>query len=222
MLKYKCIVLDHDDTIVDSTASVHYPAFIEALKVLRPGQENSITLEEYFKENFHGGFIPMCEELYGFTEADFDVEVEIWKSYVMEHVPKTFDGIKELLWKYKEAGGIITVVSHSFDFNIIRDYEANGLPKPDMIFGWECEPWQRKPATYGPEQIAKKYNLKPTDMVMIDDLKPGFDMAKAFGMDFIGAGWCESAPEIYEFMQRECQTYLRTVRDLEKYLFYDN
>ena len=29
-MKYKCLVLDHDDTVVDSTASIHYPAFLEA------------------------------------------------------------------------------------------------------------------------------------------------------------------------------------------------
>ena len=25
-MRYKCLVLDHDDTVVDSTASIHYPA----------------------------------------------------------------------------------------------------------------------------------------------------------------------------------------------------
>ena len=29
MLKYRCLVLDHDDTTVDSTATVHYPCFVE-------------------------------------------------------------------------------------------------------------------------------------------------------------------------------------------------
>jgi len=220
MLRYRCIVLDHDDTVVDSTAEIHYPAFIEALKVLRPGQEDSISLENYFRENFSGGFIPMCENLYGFTKDDFDVELDIWKNYVKTRVPDVYPGIRDILWRFKEAGGIITVVSHSFDFNIKRDYEANRLPAPDMIFGWECEEGQRKPSTYGPEQIAKQYNLLPSDMVMVDDLKPGFDMAKKFGMDFLGAGWCKSAPEIVDYMEENCSVYLRDPGELSQHLFF--
>ena len=34
-MRYQCLVLDHDDTVVDSTASVHYPAFMETLRRLR-------------------------------------------------------------------------------------------------------------------------------------------------------------------------------------------
>ncbi|HHX07698.1 MAG TPA: hydrolase, partial [Erysipelothrix sp.] len=31
LLKYKALVLDHDDTVVASTQSVHYPAFVKAI-----------------------------------------------------------------------------------------------------------------------------------------------------------------------------------------------
>ena len=50
-MKYKCLVLDHDDTIVNSTATIHYPAFIESLKILRP--HLTLTLEEYFYYNLN-------------------------------------------------------------------------------------------------------------------------------------------------------------------------
>ena len=36
-LQYKCLVLDHDDTVMNSTALVHHPSFLVALKELRPG-----------------------------------------------------------------------------------------------------------------------------------------------------------------------------------------
>ena len=32
MTRYKCLVLDHDDTAVMSTQAVHYPSFVEVLK----------------------------------------------------------------------------------------------------------------------------------------------------------------------------------------------
>ena len=36
-LKYKCLVLDHDDTVMDSTRLIHHPAFLVFLKEVRPG-----------------------------------------------------------------------------------------------------------------------------------------------------------------------------------------
>ena len=33
-LRYKCLVLDHDDTVVNSTATVHYPCFVEYMENL--------------------------------------------------------------------------------------------------------------------------------------------------------------------------------------------
>ena len=35
-MRYKCLVLDHDDTVVNSTATIHYPCFCEFLKEVRP------------------------------------------------------------------------------------------------------------------------------------------------------------------------------------------
>ena len=28
-MKYKCLVFDHDDTVVNSTATIHHPCFVE-------------------------------------------------------------------------------------------------------------------------------------------------------------------------------------------------
>ena len=86
-MRYKCLVLDHDDTVVDSTASIHYPAFLEALKILRPGVQQ-ITLEEYFKENFDPGFIEMCQRRYQLTDAELDVDAgeNMWRIIFQRHI----------------------------------------------------------------------------------------------------------------------------------------
>ena len=31
-MRYKCLVLDHDDTVVNSTATIHFPSFVDYLK----------------------------------------------------------------------------------------------------------------------------------------------------------------------------------------------
>ena len=37
MLKYPCLVLDHDDTVVQSEATINYPFFCYILNRFRPG-----------------------------------------------------------------------------------------------------------------------------------------------------------------------------------------
>lgn len=216
-MKYKCLILDHDDTVVNSTATIHHPAFLEALKIMRPGV--TISLEDYFRENFHPGFMEYCTEKLHMTEAEMEQEVGLWKNYVENHVPKAYDGIREIIERQKAEGGIVCVISHSYDFNIRRDYEVNQLLQPDMVFGWECPPKHRKPSTYGLEQIAGKYGLKPEEMVVVDDLKPGYDMARAFGCTFVGAGWSNDVLEIREFMKKNSDVYFTRVEELADFLF---
>ncbi len=216
-MRYRCLILDHDDTVVNSTATIHYPAFLEALKLLRPGV--TISLDDYFRENFDPGFIPYCVGKLGMTDEELERELECWKEYVSKHTAKAYDGMREIIGRQRAEGGIVCVVSHSYDFNIRRDYASNDLPMPDMIFGWEYPPEQRKPGTYALEVISRKYRLKPQEMAMVDDSKPGYDMAKAYGVPFVGAGWAADIPEIRAFMRKNSDVYFTSVEELAEFLF---
>ena len=209
-MRYRCLILDHDDTVVNSTATIHYPAFLEALKLLRPGV--TISLDDYFRENFDPGFIPYCVGKLGMTDEELERELECWKEYVSKHTAKAYDGMREIIGRQRAEGGIVCVVSHSYDFNIRRDYASNDLPMPDMIE-------QRKPGTYALEVISRKYRLKPQEMVMVDDSKPGYDMAKAYGVPFVGAGWATDIPEIRDFMRKNSDVYFTSVEELAEFLF---
>lgn len=118
-MRYQCLVLDHDDTVVDSTASVHYPAFMETLRRLRPGKWESLTLEEYFLYNFEPGFAEFCRDILGFTAEEDAEQGRAWEHYVAGHVPKAYPGMKEFLWRCREAGIRLCVVSHSLKENIL-------------------------------------------------------------------------------------------------------
>ncbi|MBR6406114.1 MAG: HAD-IA family hydrolase [Lachnospiraceae bacterium] len=215
-MRYKCLIFDHDDTVVDSTATIHWPCFVEYLEKYFPGKE--CTLEDYFVKNFHPGFIEMCKEDYGLTDEDLDLEVQYWQDYVKNHIPTVYPGIREIMERQKREGGLITVISHSFDFNIFRDYEANRLPKPDAVYGWEIPAERRKPKPWAVFEIMKRYDLAPSDVLMIDDLKPGFDMAKAAGIEFAAAGWAYDVPEIEAFMRQNSGLYFKTVQELSDFL----
>ena len=216
-MKYKCLVLDHDDTIVNSTETVNFPSFLNVLKKLRP--EFSLTLDEFLHYNFDPGFSSFCRDILHFTEEEMQYQTEQWLKYVMLHTPPMFEGISEILWRFHKAGGIICVVSHSMTENILRDYQVNHLPTPEMIYGWDLPPEQRKPSIWAIEQILERFNLKPQDLVMIDDLKPGKMMAENAGIDFIGAGWSHAIPEISFYMKTECRYYCTSVSELEQFIF---
>ena len=65
-----------------------------------------------------------------------------------------------------------------------------------------------------PAFVQTLQKLRPEQLVVIDDLKPGKDMADRAGVDFIAAGWTHTVPHIIETMQRICPHYCRTVAEL--------
>lgn len=216
-LKYKCLVLDHDDTVVNSTATVHYPCFVEYAKRYMPHMQ--ISLEEFFLYNFDPGVLRFYTEICGMSPEEMEVEKAFWQDYVKRHIPEPFPGVAEILAEQKRRGGLITVVSHSFAENILRDYRAWSLPEPDAIYGWEYAPEQRKPNPWPLEQIMRKFGLLPEEMLVVDDLKPGYDMAKAAAVPFAAAGWAYSVEQIEAFLRSNCPRYFATVEELRKFLF---
>lgn len=213
-MRYKCLVLDHDDTVVNSTATIHYPCFIEYLKIKYPHLAGNYTLEDYFVKNFHPGVeaLFLCE--IGMSEDEFREEERYWSEYVKNHVPKAYEGIKEILSEFTSQGGIIAVSSHSYSKYIVRDYISNKLPMPDVIYGWDTPKEKRKPSPVTVLEVMEKYNLEPKDVLVVDDLKPGYDMARSAGVDFAAAGWAYNVREIEEFMRCNCDFYLKSVSEL--------
>lgn len=217
MLNYRCLVLDHDDTVVRSEETVNYPSFLEALKVLRPGR--TITREEFTRWCFSPGFSALCSDYIGLTPEEIDVQYDMWRSYVATHIPPPYDGLRPILTRWKQEGGLLCVSSHSARENILRDYRLHFGLEPDQIFDWDLGEDRRKPSPYALQEIMRLYDLRPDELLMVDDLKPGYDMAHACGMPFACAGWSHDDPEIRAFLRRFSDFYLETVQALESLLF---
>ncbi|MBO4885710.1 MAG: HAD family hydrolase [Clostridia bacterium] len=216
-MKYPCLVVDHDDTVVNSTATVHYPCFVQYTKEFFPHYR--CTLEEYFIKNFDPGIVALFRDEVGMTDEQMKHEQVYWNAYVQNHIPRAYEGMRETLLEQKQRGGLLCVVSHSLTENILRDYRENGLPEPDMVFGWESPPEERKPNPYPLLRIMQTYGLRADELLMLDDLKPGWDMARACGVPFAAAGWANDLIEIESFMRRHCDYYFKTVEELRDFLF---
>ena len=112
----------------------------------------------------------------------------------------------------------LCVVSHSLSGNIRRDYRENGLPEPDLIFGWDAPPEQRKPNAYPLREIMRQLALPPSALLMVDDLRHGYTMAKSCGVAFAAAGWAYALAPIETFMRAHCDVYLPSVAALAQYV----
>ena len=214
-MKYKCLVLDHDDTVVDSTATIHYPSFVAYLEEKMPERLGDYNLEIFFKKNFDPGVIALFRDELGMSDEEMEHEEKYWIEFVEKRIPHAYEGMAEIIADFRRQGGIIAVVSHSFQRYIERDYKHNSLPMPDIIYGWDIPKENRKPSPWCILDLAEKYGIEPSEILVVDDLKPGYDMARAAGAHFAAAGWANDIPEIEDFMRENCDYYLKTVADLK-------
>ena len=115
---------------------------------------------------------------------------------------------------------MIFVVSHSSQETIQRDYLTHFQILPDAIYGWDFPEHQRKPSTYPLEHIMATYGFTKDQMLVVDDLKPGWQMAQDAGVPIAFAAWSkQSVPQIAEEMQMLCDFTFYSPEKLEEFLF---
>lgn len=218
-LRYKCLVLDHDDTTVRSTPDIHYPQWQETLECMRP--QVKMSIEEFMLYNFNLGFYTMIDKVLHFTPEERKLQDKMWRAYTDTHRAGFYDGMSEIIREYKACGGIVCVCTHNAAKNILLDYqnEYGEEIKPDMIFDYDMCKERIKPDPFALEEIMRIYNLRPEEILMVDDMKPGYDMAKKVGVPFAAAGWSHIVPEIRSFMQKNCDMYFMTPGELEREIF---
>ena len=218
MLKYRCLVLDHDDTVVQTEKTQGYPYFCEVLEKFRPGE--TISFHDYVLDCHELGFAEMCRKRWNFTEAEQKEEYLGWKSYVMTHIPDVFDGIGDVIRRQKEAGGLVCVVSHSSRENITRDYQHHFGVLPDAIYGWDLPSEQRKPNPYPLLDIMEKFGLEASDILVVDDMKLAWKMAAAVNVPIAFAAWGKlEFPGLSQEMNGLCDYSFRSPAELGKFLF---
>lgn len=218
MLKYPCLVLDHDDTVVQTEKTIGYPYFCYILDQFRPGETISFT--DYVHDCHNYGFAEMCRRRWQFTEEEQKAEYSGWMDYVLTHIPEVFPGIADVIRRQQEAGGLVCVVSHSSVQNITRDYRYHLGIHPDAIYGWDYPEHLRKPNPFPLEDIMRRFSLTPQDILVVDDMKLAWMMAHPLGVDIAFAGWGKlEFPELSEEMRSICDYSFNSAQELAKFLF---
>ena len=94
-MRYKCLIFDHDDTAVNSSVNVHYPSFVEFMKIHRPSLD--IPIEDFMRYNFNPGVLPFFREICGLSDSELKEEEAFWVDYTAKHVSEAFPGIREIM-----------------------------------------------------------------------------------------------------------------------------
>jgi len=220
-MNYRCLIIDHDDTTVDSTPSVHHKAHLEQMRRLGR-QHQALTLQEWFKINYDPGLAYYLNTVLRLSKEEQELCYTIWREYTTTMIPPFFPGILKILQRFQKHGGIIVVVSHSEPDIIQSHYQKQedvpGL-MPDLTIGWTGDREKNKPSTWPIEKVLETYTLAPGDLLVVDDLKPGIIMARKAGVDSLGVGWSHAIEEIKQDIRLLSTYYAETVKDLEKLLF---
>jgi phosphoglycolate phosphatase/pyrophosphatase PpaX len=65
------------------------------------------------------------------------------------------------------------------------------------------------------------FAVDPSEVLVVDDLKPGVAMAEAAGVDIAGAGWGHRIEAIRRYMQGRCKAYFDSIDAFGRFLFDD-
>lgn len=218
MLKYKCLVLDHDDTVVQTERYLGYPYFRDYLNKIRPGTE--LSFSDYVKDCSDAVFSQMCRQRWNMTDEECEQEYKGWSQYYRSHRHPIFPGIENIIRRQKENGGLVCVVSLSPAQDILRDYEEHFGIVPDALFDHDMPHHMRKPNTYPLEQIMQQFSLKPEEILVVDDMKLAWMMAHPLNVAVAYAAWSKTEfPELTTQMRSICQYSFDSTAELEKFLF---
>jgi len=216
-LRYKCLILDHDDTVMNSTVEANYPNMCKILEILRP-DDKDLPLEEFIEGNSHG-FRPWATRRWGFTEDEMTWQYEFWRQNVMDHRPTMIEGMADFLTDYHKAGGIICVSSHSYRDMIEKDYMTGCGFLPDYISSLDDPKELCKPSPYAVEEAIRRFGLEHKDVLVVDDLNTGHDMAKAAGVDNAAAFWCITTPQVEADLTASSTYAFHRVEELRQLIF---
>ena len=112
------------------------------------------------------------------------------------------------------------VVSLSREEDILRDYNTHFGIVPDAIYDYELPSDKRKPSPWPLQDMMARFNLKPEEILVVDDMKLGWMMANAVGVDIAYAAWSKAEfPDLTAEMRGLCRYSFDSAEQFLRFLF---
>ena len=148
------------------------------MRLVRP-EHQPVSLEELVRQELRARDHGLPGGRAGLTEEELATAFRIWREFTAG-APRSSTRVLAALAAYRAKGGAIVVASHSEEHVIRAHYRAAGQRPPlmpDLVFGWEVGPDRRKPHPFPVHETLRQLGLEPRDVLVVDDLKPGIEMA---------------------------------------------
>lgn len=211
----KVLFIDHDDTVVDSQVSVHYPAFVSAITKLRPNQP-PLALKEYVKLNATLGFETMLRTIYQFNDEEIRIEAAIWKSFSKDLIPPVFFGLAPILEEFVAQNNKLVVYSANTKANIIRDYQYHFSFMPHSIIAFDDTIHTPKPARVPLLKWMHQHQILPNQCLILDDSIMMQTTAKRTNIMFLAANYALAAKPLWQDIKDVI--IISEVNELKQYL----
>ena len=131
--RIKCLALDHDDTVVMSSPDIHYPSFVEAMRLLRP-ERAGMGFDEFIAYSCAPGIQALLTNVLCLNAEEMRVQQDIWRKYTRTRTPDAYPGFAALFASFRARGGRVSVISHSEREVILRHYRELFGFEPDLVF----------------------------------------------------------------------------------------
>lgn len=182
----RAIIFDLDGTLIDSRADI-----AAALNTVR-AHYNWPALElEAVIPMIGNGLPKLIERGLAGTGIPVDEALPIALEYYREHpsdLTKIYDGVPETLQKLQQRGLPLAIISNkptALVQPVLQSLKLDAFF--DITIGGEDYP-ERKPSPLAALDLAKRWQLPCSSILMVGDMNPDADMATAAGMPF---AFCE-------------------------------
>jgi len=197
----KLIVFDLDGTLLDTkpdlTGAMNY-----ALSQLGYEQISAEQTRDYIGNGIKMFAKRAVSHSYE-TDTDDEIAdkaVALFKQYYAGHLVSNtvpYDGISELLYRLKEKGIRLAVLSNKYD-DATKYIIDHFFPDTfDRVYG-ESEACPRKPDPAGFYLICNDLGISPSDAVMVGDSPGDIKVAVASGARHVSVAWGYRSREVLE------------------------
>jgi phosphoglycolate phosphatase len=177
---YQAIIFDLDGTLIDSRADI-----AAALNHTRVKNGYAPLPLEIVLPMIGNGLAKLVERGFSNTSEPLELRISEALAYYNEHLVDltvVYPGVREVLAQLKNFK--LAIVSNKP--TVLLEPILKQLHLQDVfsdVFGGESFP-ERKPHPAAALHLLDQWKLKPTQVLMVGDMTPDAEFAKAAGMDF--------------------------------------
>lgn len=210
-LKYKGIIFDIDGTLT-YTNQLIFDSFNHITEKYLGKRFTNEEIISFFGPTEDVILKELCKENYDDARKDY------YKYYKENHsIAQSYDGIRELLIELKKANVLLSIYTGKGRTSSLITLDVLGLIEFFDLIVTGDDVRNHKPSPEGIIKFLEKFNLDPSQVLMIGDAPSDIIAAKKSGVEIASVVWDSYAEA--EVRKLNSKNIFHTVEELHKYIF---